>query len=271
MAGVAIAAAAAFVSATAATAQTPIGTLYASPDVATQIGGMVFVDEDVVRDDPSTGISRVPLGSLPRDADLEAYHLEASGEHLLVFDTAVELPGGLAVEARDVVHYDGASYGVVFDGSLHGVPVDVGIDALTRSAGGDLVLSFDATVGSAADEDLVRFDGVSFSPYFDGSSVAVPGERDLDAAHRLSNDHLLLSFDTAGSLAGVDYADEDLLEFDPATGSWFLAFDASAAAYPWPATTDLDAIAVPEPSFELQLALGGLFVAFAARRRARQG
>jgi hypothetical protein len=222
-----------------------------------------------VRDEPGVGATPVPLGPLPRDTDVEAYHLEANGDHLLAFESSVLLPGGLVVEARDVVRFDGAVYQLAFDGSAHGVPNVVGIDALTRSASGDLVFSFDATFGSAAGEDLVRFDGGTFAPYFDGSAPAagVPGDLDLDAAHRLPNDHLLLSFDATGIFAGFGSADEDLLEFDPATGSWQLAFDASAAAKPWPASSDLDAVAVPEPAFSLQLRLGGLFVALLARRR----
>jgi hypothetical protein len=270
-----VALAAAFGVAGVALAQTPLGLLYASPDVTTSVGvgGGIFADEDVLRDEPGVGVTVVPLGPLPHDADVEAYHLEANGEHLLVFESSVLLPGGLVAEARDVVRYDGAVYELAFDGSAHGVPNDVGIDALTRSASGDFVLSFDATFGIAEDEDLVRFDGANFTPYFDGSAPAsgVPVELDLDAAHRLPNDHLLLSFDATAIIAGLSPADEDLLEFDPATGSWQLAFDASAAANPWPVTSDLDAVAVPEPSFSLQLRLGGLFVALLARRRQMRG
>ena len=39
---------------------------------------------------------------------------------------------------------------------------------------------------------------------------------------------LLLSFDTAGIVGGVTFADEDVLEFDPALGSWELAYDGSS-------------------------------------------
>lgn len=256
-----------------ALALTPLGPLYASPDVTTRVGVDVFADEDVLRDEPGVGVTAVPLGPLPHDADVDAYHLEPNGEHLLAFESSVVLPGGLVVEARDVVRFDGAVYTLAFDGSIHGIPSDVGIDALTRSASGDLVFSFDAAFGIAADEDLVRFDGATFAPYFDGSAPAsgVPGDLDLDAAHRLPNDHLLLSFDTTGIFAGLGPADEDLLEFDPATGVWQLAFDASAAPNPWPASSDLDAVAVPEPSFSLQIRLGGLFVALLARRRRMRG
>jgi hypothetical protein len=254
----------------AAGAQTPFGSIYASPDVTTTLGGNTFADEDVIEDDPSAGVTPVPLGLLPHDADVEAYHLEANGDHLLAFETSVLLPGGLSVEARDVVRFDGAVYHLEFDGSAHGISQQVGIDALTRSASGDLLLSFDAAMQNFADEDLVRFDGAGFQPYFDGSAVGpgVPPELDLDAAHRLPNDHLLLSFDATGTFAGFGHADEDLLEFDPATGSWQLAFDASAAANPWPASTDLDAVAVPEPSRSLQLGIGALLVGLLARRRA---
>jgi hypothetical protein len=211
----------------------------------------------------------MPLGSLPRDADIEGYHLEANGDQLLVFDTKVELPGGITAEQRDIVHFDGSLYWIEFDGSAHGVPADAGIDAVTRSAGGDLLLSFDTAVDDAADEDLVRFDGTGFSPYFDGSSAGpgVAPELDLDAAHELPNGHLLLSFDATGVVDGIGHSDEDLLEFDSTTGTWLLAFDASAAATPWPATSDMDAVAVPEPGAGWMLVVGVPVIVFMARRR----
>lgn len=248
----------------ASQAQAP---LQASSDVALVLDAVVFADEQVMELDGSGAAALIPLGPLPREADLEAVQLETNGDHLVAFDTRVELPGGLAVEPRDVARYDGASWTLAFDGSAHGVPPDAGIDAVTRSASGDLLLSFDTAVDLAADEDLVRFDGVGFAPYFDGSAAGVAPGLDLDAAHRTSDDHLLLSFDGAGQLDGLLFADEDLLEFDPSTGSWALAFDGSAAQPPWPAESDLDAVALPEPGLALQLGAGASLAAWLARRR----
>jgi hypothetical protein len=254
----------------AAHAQTP---LYSSADVTTTLGPVTFADEAVIVDDLSgvpAAVSAVDLGALPGTADVKAFHLEASGDRLFALDTTATLPGGLVAEPRDVVRYDGATYALEFDGSSHGVPADVRIDAVTRSASGDLVLPFDTNVDFAADEDLVRFDGSGFQPYFDGSAAGVPGTLDLDAAHRLPNDHLLLSFDGTGTFPGFGFADEDVLEYDPTTGSWQLFYDASAAATPWPGSSNLDAVALPEPSPLLALATALSLLAGLARL-ARKG
>ena len=94
------------------------------------------------------------------------------------------------------------------------------------------MLSFDTAVAfagfTAEDEDLVRVSDSSFSLFFDGSAAGVAPGLDLDAAERLSNGHLLLSFDGSGSLGGVSFDDEDVLEHDPDAGTWELAYNGSA-------------------------------------------
>ena len=61
------------------------------------------------------------------------------------------------------------------------------------------------------DEDLVRFDGVTFSLFLDGSAAGVAGALDLDAVHHLDpNGHLLLSFDGSGTLGGYPRAGESV-------------------------------------------------------------
>ena len=62
-----------------------------------------------------------------------------------------------------------------------------------------------------------------------------------------------MSFDTAGSIGGVNFDDEDVLRFDGTT--WSMEFDASAADSDW-AAADLDAVMVPEPSVGMLLLFG---------------
>ncbi len=61
----------------------------------------------------------------------------------------------------------------------------------------------------------------------------MPSTLDLDAAQRLDNGHLLLSFDGSGSVAGIGFDDEDVLEFDAAAIGWELAYDGSGAYADW--------------------------------------
>lgn len=74
------------------------------------------------------------------------------------------------------------------------------------------------------DEDIVAFDGTAFTLYFDGSAVGVTG--DIDAFHIRSSGTILMSFDNALSVPGIagTVDDSDLVEFDPATGTFTLFF-----------------------------------------------
>jgi cysteine-rich repeat protein len=72
----------------------------------------------------------------------------------------------------------------------------------------------------------------------------VSGGLDLDAVHYTDLDgHLYLSFDGSGNVGGVDFDDEDVLEYDPGGGVWALLYDGSARHSGWP-PADLDALGV---------------------------
>jgi len=169
-----------------------------------------------------------------------------NGDHLLSFDTPVALPGGLSASSGDIVRFDGTTFTLFFNAAANGLPAGVITDALTAIGSSDLLLSFDVTVAiggiTADDEDLVRFQGASIRLFFDGSAAGVPEGLDLDAVHCLDrNGHLLLSFDGSGTVGGVSFDDEDVLEFTPTTGAWELADDGSAEHDGWPAA-DLEAL-----------------------------
>ncbi|UCE00845.1 MAG: SMP-30/gluconolactonase/LRE family protein [Chloroflexota bacterium] len=92
------------------------------------------------------------------------------------------------------------------------------------------------TIGGVAgvkDEDILYFNGTSWSMYFDGSDVGIGGV-DLDAFHLLDADTLLLSVDKALSLGALGNIDDfDILQFDATSlgsttaGSFSLYFDGS--------------------------------------------
>lgn len=255
---------------------TPIGSAALSPDIATELDGVTFHDEDVAADDLAGTTLFVPIGSIPSEAALNAYHEDPSnGDQLLSFDTTVELPGAIVVEPGDVARYDGTAYSVEFDASAEGIPSGVVTDAVSQTAGGALILSFDTTVDLGGlvvdDEDLVSFAGSTFTLVFDGSAEGVAAGLDLDAVHRIdSNGHLVISFDTSGSVGIVDFDDEDLLEFTPGSGSWEMSYDGSYMHAEWP-PADLQAavVAVPEPGHVVLLISGAAFLAAIGHRRAR--
>jgi hypothetical protein len=241
-----------------------------SSDVTVTLGGNTFEDQEVVTDDQLGTVTLAPLGALPEASDVSAYHLLPNGDQLYSLDTTAELGGGLIASPADVVRYDGVTDTLEFDASAEGIPDGVIVDAVSLHSSGDLVLSFDTTVdlgaGTADDEDAVRFNGTSFSLLFDGSSEGVPASLDLDGVEaRPGGDLLWVSFDGSGSLGGVNFDDEDILEFNPSGPTWSLVYDGSVQHA---ALAAADVVAVPEPRGWLQLVVGmALLVALHGARR----
>ncbi len=240
----------------------------AAPDVTVDLSGVTVTDEQVAIDDLVGGIALETFaGSLPAGAEVDAYHDDGSSGVLFSVDTAVLLPGGLVARPEDVVRLDGGAFKLVLDGSAEGVPAGVGTDAVTRS-GGDLVLSFDATVVldgvTVEDEDLARFDGAVFTLALDASAVGVDRSLDTDAVAEISPGVFGLSFDGHGALGGVNFADEDVVSVNTSGPTFALLFDASAEHAGW---SPADLGALPEPGAPSGVAAGALLLAVLARRR----
>jgi hypothetical protein len=230
-------------------ALTPLTGLHVSTDITTTLGSLTVGDQDLAYDDLAGGVSPALTG-LPAAADLASYHRDADGTQLLVFDTTVVLPGNITATPRDVVRWNGSSYSLLFVGAVAGVPGGAAIDVVTRS-GADLVLSLDVDAalggGTYADEDLVRYDGASFTSFFDASGAGLDPALDVDAADVLSNGRLLLSLDGSGTVAGLSFDDEDALEVGLDGAGWQMAYDGSARHPEW-AAADLDVLGVAGPS-----------------------
>jgi uncharacterized protein YjiK len=84
-------------------------------------------------------------------------------------------------------------------------------------SGNPFYVSF-ASGGSAggvsfADEDILKFDGSTWSLFFDGTDVGL-GSADVLAFHLLDQDSLLLAFPAAITVGGQTYAPTDIVRFD---------------------------------------------------------
>ena len=222
-----------------------------SPDITISVDSQAVADEDaVLRGSAPTAVE--DLGPLARPTDLQALDLEDGGGALFVLDITSTLGAAGTVGPRDVVRYDGANYSLEFDGAANGLPPGSRIDALSQTSEGDLLLSLDVTVFidaphaavafTAADEDVLRWSAADgFSLELDASAAGVPQALDTDSLHLIeASQNLLLSFDTSGQVGGVNFDDEDVLEYDPDDGSFELSVDATAGAADW-AAADLDA------------------------------
>jgi len=240
----------------------------ASPDVTIDLGaGVIAADEDVAVDNRLGLVVLENLGPLPDASEVVALGLDVNGDRFIAFETTTALAGGVVARPGDIVRYDGAVYSIEWDSAAAGLPNGVATDATSLSAGG-MLLSFDTTVDLggglvAADEDLVEWNGASFSLVFDGSAEGVDSALDIDGAQDIGGGQLFVSFDTTGQIAGLVFDDEDVLRFDGS--SWTLEFDASAANPAW-AAADLDAVMVPEPGFSTLLAAGALWISILRRR-----
>ncbi len=164
------------------------GDLLVAFDTTTLLsGGVVARPGDVVRYD---GVAHsiefdAAKAGLP-DGVLTDATSHAPDGLLLSFDCTVDLGAGLVVADEDLVGWDGSVFSLVFDGSAEGLDSALDVDAAHDAGGGALLLSFDTTgqVGGIVfdDEDLVRFDGSSWSLEFDASAADSDwASADLDA------------------------------------------------------------------------------------------
>ncbi|MEM7797944.1 MAG: hypothetical protein AAF633_02035 [Chloroflexota bacterium] len=64
------------------------------------------------------------------------------------------------------------------------------------------------------DEDIIVYDGASWSLHFDGSDVGIGGA-DVDAFTMLADGSLLLSFNNPFTVSGIAADDSDILRFEP--------------------------------------------------------
>jgi hypothetical protein len=255
-------------------AAAPAQDIAISPDVSVDLSGTVLDDEDVGADLGSAGVVPEVLGNPSTHTNVNAYHALPNGDKLMSFNTTVELPGGLRAEPRDVILWDGSSHFVDWDGAAAGVPDGAVVDAVVEISGA-LVVSFDTSVDLggvfADDEDLVDVAGAGASILFDGSAAGVVSSLDLDGASVLPNGNLALSFDGSGDVgAGFAFDDEDVLEYESASGAWSLLYDASAA-HAGAANADVDAVhVVPEPGQLSSLATGLTFLWTTSQLRNRR-
>ena len=189
----------------------------------------------------------VDLGGPAAPANVTAYHDGGQGVHFFSLETTTVL-GGVTISPRDVASYDTGTntHAIEFDGASAGLSGGVRIDALSHDENDDLLLSFDISVAlpggiTVDDEDLVTWDGANFALAFDGTVAGVDAALDLDGVTDIHNGLLLISFDGSGSLSGVAFDDEDILEVDTATTTWQMAWDGSASDPSW-AASDLTAL-----------------------------
>lgn len=146
------------------------------------------------------------------------------------------LPGG-TYSPWEVARHDSGVYSLSLS-----LPSGSSIDALHREMSGDWLLSFAApTILDGATyppEDVLRYNGLFYQTFFDGSAAGVPSGSNVDALylHSASN-AIVLSFDTPTTIGGITYEPADLVRY--AGTSFTFELDASSLPTPIPPSTNV--------------------------------
>ncbi|MEO1084454.1 MAG: hypothetical protein AAFY88_09440, partial [Acidobacteriota bacterium] len=130
-----------------------------SPDVTIEYFGAALTDHQATKiGNPGAALD---FAVLPDGVEVTGFHIDPDKTFFAV-DQPVSFDG-LLVTPRDVASIDGDVVSLALDGAALGVARGVGVDAVTLTSGGDLVVSFDTTLELAGqainDEDLVVVTG----------------------------------------------------------------------------------------------------------------
>ncbi len=190
---------------------------------------------------------------IPNNLDIDGLSYMSPTDVYFSLDADTKL-SGVSYKDNDIIHWDGSSFSLTWDGEANGLPTNANLDALdiisisplefSFSLDADAQLTIGGTPTDVADEDVIHYlDGSGFTAIdFDGSAHGVSSGEDLDGFSRLSSTQWIMSFDSAGQIPGayvsgglpLDFDDADLLEFNPVTGlfSATLWLDSNAMGLP---------------------------------------
>jgi len=207
-----------------------------STDIPVSMGSNSFKEKDIIRfDEPSFSLQFGPV--LDEGINVDGYSFNESWEKFSV-DVRTTL-GGLNFNCMDVAHYEGGQYYKAFNGFAEGIPPGVCIDAVTVLADESIVFSVDVPVSLGEtdyqENDLIHWDGASFSLFFDGLANGIPEGANIDGVRVSPEEKLSLSLDIPVQLGGIDVKDSDIVEYD---SGYSLVFDGGSAGLPVGAAMD---------------------------------
>ena len=217
--------------------------IYFSTDIPVTIGSDSFEERDIVYYGLS-GCSLYFSGSavgIPKGVNIDAFGFITSGTIFFSVDIPTTLGGGSYTE-RDIILYDGTNFSTLLDGEAIGIPNGAHVDAATMLDDESIVFSLDIPASLGGSEykahDLIRWDGYSFSLYFDGSGNGIPDGADIDGVYVVydpdgdgigEEGDILFSLDIPTELNPV-FQDNDVIKWDHS--SFSLYFDGSASGLP---------------------------------------
>lgn len=204
-----------------------------------------FVDDDLV-----SPRQRRAITWLPETADLHDFHIDPNEDLLFALDIGLTR-GGTYFAPADVVRttFNGATFEKEFDSVAAGVPGDVHCDGVARWGDtGKLLLSFDKTftIGGLTlrPADVVVFDAGTFgTKVVDAHALGLPDTANVDATDTFrTKRYVLVSFDSGGTVGGVQFTSADVLQLDRRDGTWSKRYALGLFSDRWD-TVNLDGLA----------------------------
>jgi len=205
--------------------------LVISTDGDAELGGLAFLDTDLVRYDRNADTATLFLDGLSAGLSkkVDALHVLKNGNLILSVDGGTTF-AGLSVASEDLFEYDpvAGTATMYLEADVHFESKKNIISAHILD-NGNVVLSTDgsATLGGLtfSDKDLVeynRFTGEA-SIYFDGDATTL--SQRISALHILNDGRLVLTADGDTTLGGLSFRQDQLIEYDPVADSAILFFD----------------------------------------------
>lgn len=195
-------------------------------------------------------VSLAPYG-VPTSANVDGYDRVSATQFYLSFTDQVLVPGLGNVQDEDVVYFNGSSWSLYFDGSLHGLGGNNNLDLDAISvAGGTLYFSTlgnsnpPGVGGTADDADIYSWNGTSYARVWDATANGLAATANVDGYVRVDSTHFYLSFSPTSTTVPVlgTVPDEDVIYNN--AGTWSVYFDGTAHGLT-STNLDVDAFDVP--------------------------
>ncbi len=206
--------------------------LFISAHDAFSAGGRQFSGGTLAELDMDLGQAGIFLqpGALGRDIDIDAVHILDNGNIILSGLTPGRLAGDQVYHPGDLVEYDPLRdlSGLYLDHRILGK--NVNIDALSiNEKTGDLYLSFKAPgtmTGFTYDNgDIIRYNLRTHNADIYLPQSEFDGPVDIDALFIRENGNVVFSTDEPGSLQGITFGPDQLVEYDLQNKRAWITYD----------------------------------------------
>lgn len=191
-----------------------------------KIDAQEFTDDNILEyvKNKITLSSLLPSNDLPERVSIDAVSSLPGTTHVVFsLDEDVSTPYGYFGD-EDLILFNGASYSVWFKGQDYGIPPEVNLNAvyIISADPKDFLFSLEENAllpgaKDVADEDIIRFQGDSFSLFLDGSEIGIPAVADVDAIGMIPDSSPsihVFSLDSSAVIGGILYEDSDLIAYN---------------------------------------------------------